>query len=114
MKCDFFADKIGVSRTSMMDYESGKREPGLEVLQRISSALKVPISALCDDYYLFLRYPYSAKIQEIRAEHGLTQAMLGKMLGVTAKSVARWEQSQAIVTREQWEKLRRVLPFAFY
>ena len=95
----------------MMDYESNKREPGLEGLERISDVLKVPITMLCDDYYLFSRYPYSAKIQEIRTEHGLTQAMLGKMLGVTAKSVARWEQEKAIVTRAQWGKLRRLFPF---
>ena len=94
----------------MMDYENNKTEPGLELLQRISNVLNIPVTKLCDDYYMFLRYPYSKKLKELRAEHGLTQGELGKILGIVAKSVARWEQGRAVVTREQWKKLHRLFP----
>lgn len=50
------------------------------------------------------------KLKEFRIEYGLAQGELGKLLGVAAKSVARWEQGQAVVTREQWEKLYRLSP----
>lgn len=55
-----------------------------------------------------MRPPYSELIRSIRAEHGLTEAMLGRMVGVTAKPVARWEQGKVIVSREQWEKICRL------
>lgn len=92
----------------MLDYENNKTDPGLELLQRIADALKVPVTKLYDDYYTFLSYPYSKKLKELRAEHGLTQGELGKMLGIVAKSVARWEQGRAVVTRKQWEKLHQL------
>ena len=43
-----------------------------------------------------MHHPYSERIRSIRAEHGLGQAMLGRMVGVTAKSVVRWEQGRVI------------------
>ena len=55
-----------------------------------------------------MRHPYSELIRSIRAEHGLTQAMLGRIVGVIAKSVVRWEQGKVIATREQWEKICRL------
>lgn len=94
----------------MMDYENNKTEPGLELLKRISAALNLPIAKLCDNYYMFFRCPYSKRLKEIRAEHDLTQGELSKLLGVAAKSVARWEQGRAVVTREQWKKLHRLFP----
>lgn len=43
------AEKSGVAAISIHQYESGKREPRIEQLQRIAGALNISISALLDE-----------------------------------------------------------------
>ena len=44
-----FAERIGVARTYLAQVESGKRTPGLVLLRRAASELKVPVALLLAD-----------------------------------------------------------------
>lgn len=100
MTGNILADKIGLSRHAIMDYESDATEPALEDLRKISFVLDVNLDKLCDDYYLFLNYPYSTKVKEIRTKMGFTQKKFGILFGVNRRTVERWESGKHCVTRE--------------
>ena len=41
-----FAEKIGVSQSSIFYWESGKKEPKLSQLEKIADALEIPVTDL--------------------------------------------------------------------
>ena len=102
------AGLCGISRHAVMDYENGVTEPTLEDLRNIASTLGVDADKLYDDYYRFLAYPYSELVKKIRLENHLLQRELGEMLGVTRRAVERWEHGRNRVTREVWERFRKL------
>ncbi len=102
------ADKIGMGRYAIMNYEAGITEPLLEDLQKIAYALDIESDKLYDDYYTFMAYPYSKKIKELRKEKKLLQRELGVLLGVTRRAVERWEHESNRVTRDMWEKMKEL------
>ena len=106
MNGDTLADLAGMSRYAIMYYENSQTEPLLEDLKAIANALNIEADMLYDDYYRFLDYPYTAKIKQVREEHGLLQRELGVMLGVTRRAVERWEHGRNRVTRNVWDKLK--------
>ncbi len=105
---DTLAERIGMSRHAIMDYEGGKVEPLLEDLKKMADVLGIEADKLFDDYYRFLDAPYSERIKQMRAEHGLTQKELGAMLGVGRRAVERWEHGKHRVARETWERLKEL------
>ena len=46
-----------------------------------------------------------ALIAQKRKEHGLTQAELGTMLGISGKAVSKWERRLSKPCEEHWERL---------
>ena len=46
-----------------------------------------------------------ALIAQKRKEHGLTQAELGTMLGISGKAVSKWERGLSKPCEEHWERL---------
>lgn len=44
------ADRLGIDRTTYTKYESGKSEPNFEMLQKISSILKIPKAELLEEW----------------------------------------------------------------
>lgn len=46
-----------------------------------------------------------ALIAQKRKEHGLTQAELGTMLGISGKAVSKWERGLSKPCEEHWKKL---------
>lgn len=108
ISCHTLAEITGVSRHTIMNYESNQSEPPLNDLKKIAVALKIEADKLFDGYYRFLDYPYSEKIKSIRVENNLLQRELGEMLGVNRRSVERWEHEKNGITRETWERLKEL------
>ena len=100
------AEKAGLSRYTIFDYENGVSEPSLEVLSKIAEALDIEADKLYDDYYNFLNYPYCVKVRKIRTEHSLFQRELAELLGMGRRAVERWESGKTTVTREMWKKFK--------
>jgi transcriptional regulator with XRE-family HTH domain len=108
MNCDTLAELTGISRYSIMRYESGETEPSLDDLKKMAAIFGIEADKLFDDYYRFLDYPYTQKLKEARAERKLTQRKLGKVMGVATTTVKRWEYGGHVVTREAWGKLKQL------
>ena len=99
------AQQAEISRHAVMDYESGTSEPPLELLNKIAEICGVEADKLYDGYYVFLAYPYSAKLKEIRKANKLLQRDLAAMLSVGTSAVADWEQGRTVIKRKTWEHL---------
>lgn len=108
MSCNILAEKIGMSRYAIMDYEAGTTEPLLEDLQKIAYALGIKSDKLYDEYYTFMAYPYSVRIKELRKERNLLQRELGALLEVTRRTVERWEHGHNKVTRDMWIRMKEL------
>ena len=48
------------------------------------------------------------EIQRLRKKHGMSQAALAKMLGVTSSTVAKWESSEAYPRTQLLPKLAKI------
>jgi transcriptional regulator with XRE-family HTH domain len=107
MNCDTLAELTGISRYSIMRYESGETEPSLDDLKKMAAVLGIEADKLFDDYYRFLDYPYTQKLKEARAEKKITQRKLAEIMGVTAMTAKRWEYGGHVVVRGTWEMMKR-------
>lgn len=108
MTGNMLAQKCGISRYAIMDYESGETEPDLLALKRIASVLEINADNLYDEYYRFLAYPYSKKLKEMRKQMKLTQKEFGNLFGVGRKTVERWESGEILTTRERYYEIGKV------
>ena len=99
------AEKVGISRHAVMDYERGTSEPSLELLNKIAQEYVVEADKLYDGYYAFLAYPYSDKLKEIRKANNLLQRELAAILDVGTNAVKDWEQNNTVIRRKTWERL---------
>ena len=54
VKAETLAEFVGLSRYTIMRYESGETEPPLEDMKKIATALEIEPDMLYDDYYRFL------------------------------------------------------------
>jgi transcriptional regulator with XRE-family HTH domain len=98
---------VGVSRSTILDYETGRLSPSLDMLHTIADALGINADKLYDDYYRFLIYPCSKKIKEIRVKNKLLQRELEDMLGISHIS-GRWERGEISVTRKMWTRIKKL------
>lgn len=108
MTSNILSEKIGTSRYAIMDYENGISEPDLYVLNSIADVLKINPVELYDEYYSFLAYPYSTLVKEVRLKMSLTQEQFGTYLGVGRRTVERWESGKNKVTREVFERMKKL------
>ena len=63
------------------------------------------ITDLLDEYNRFLYDGQGWQIRKIRKSMGLTQYQFGKLYGVSAGAVKRWESGKVRVTKGTWERL---------
>ena len=83
------ADKLEVNRATLSKYETGEIIPPLKQLEKLADVLKISAEDL-------LRRKVRAStigdnIKHLRESHGMTQAELGQIAGVTDKAVSTWE-----------------------
>ena len=77
----------------------------VDKLDRIAELLEVKITYLLDEYNRFLYDGQGWQIRKIRKDMGLTQYQFGKLYGVSAGAVKRWESGKVRVTKGMWEKV---------
>ena len=83
------ADKLEVNRATLSKYENGEIIPPLKQLEKLADVLEISAEDL-------LRRKVRAStigdnIKHLRESHGMTQAELGQIAGVTDKAVSTWE-----------------------
>lgn len=100
------AEYAGINESTYIHYENPEHDYyPVDKLSRIAESLEVDITDLLDEYNRFLYDGQGWQIRKIRKSMGLTQYQFGKLYGVSAGAVKRWESGKVRVTKGTWERL---------
>ena len=101
------AEYAGINESTYIHYENPEHDYYPEDrLSRIAELLEVDIIYLLDEYNRFLYDGQGWQIRKIRKSMGLTQYQFGKLYGVKACAVKRWESGKVRVTKGTWGRLK--------
>lgn len=106
------AEYAGLDRTTYIHYESRERDyyPA-DKLEKIAELFDIDVTDLLDDYNRFIYDGQGWKIRKLRKSMSLTQYQFGKLYGVSAGAVKRWESDQVTIFKSTWEKLLLIQVF---
>ena len=103
-------EKVGIAKNTLSRYESGKREPKLEVWQKLADFFKVSVP-----YLQGLDEHTSNRLKELRDKKGISQSQFvqafnellisKKMKPITIPTYSRWENSLNSPTEKVWQQL---------
>lgn len=100
------AEYAGINESTYIHYENPDHDYcSVDKLDRIAELLEVKITDLLDEYNRFLYDGQGWQIRKIRKSMGLTQYQFGKLYGVSAGAVKRWESGKVRVTKGTWTKV---------
>ena len=98
------AEYAGINESTYIHYENPEHDYyPIDKLYRIAELMGVDITDLLDEYNRFLYDGQGWQIRQIRKSMGLTQYQFGKLYGVSAGAVKRWESGKVRVTKGTWE-----------
>ena len=101
-----FAKTLGCTKGEITKYESDRAPVTYSRGLAMAEALGVDPTEIFDDYLLFIHYPYSQRIKEIRAELNLSQIELSQEMGVYNSAVNRWECGREAPRRYTFPKIK--------
>ena len=103
-------EKVGIAKNTLSRYESGKREPKLEVWQKLAEFFNVSVP-----YLQGLDEHTSNRLKELRDKKGISQSQFvqafnelllsKKMKPITVPTYSRWENSLNSPTEKVWQQL---------
>lgn len=100
------AKAVGINRSTYISYENpSHKNYQLSVLEKIADLYEVNITALLDDYNLFLFNGQGNQIKSTRKSLGLTQYHFGERFGVSAKTVRGWEKESIKISKKVWKRI---------
>lgn len=100
------ADCIGVDRTTYIRYEDNVLDSyPLDKLSKAAEFLQIPLTALLDEYNLFLYNGQARQIKMLRKSLKLTQRELAELMGVGLGTVKKWEQGKVNMQKRNYLKL---------
>ena len=101
---------VGMLNSTLSQYENGKRNPKLEVWQKLADFFNVSVS-----YLQGLDEHTSNRLKELRDKKGISQSQFvhafnellisKKMKPITIPTYSRWENSLNSPTEKVWQKL---------
>ena len=103
------AVKSNLDRATIIRYENNLVEHSIDVIDKISVALKIKPSIIYDDHLNFISSDYGSKIRNLRMGLGLSQKELGKILNVHKKTISRWEREESIPSRQNYKDICSLL-----
>lgn len=93
------ADKVGVPRSTMFNWEAGRCMPTVQSFSKLVAVLGIRPKG----------DGLASAIQEARSELGLTQEQLAGEIGVPRSTVFNWEAGRCAPRPESFSKLIGVL-----
>ncbi len=100
------AEKMGVNRATLSKYETGEVTPSLKQFEKLTDVLGIPVEDILkqEDREMTI----GENIRHLRESHGMTQAELGQIAGVTDKAVSTWEANLKV---PRMEAVRRMADY---
>lgn len=100
------AKVIGVDRTTYSRYEENVLEAyPLDNLSKAAELFGIDITALLDEYNLFLYHGQGEQIKRLRKSMKLTQSEFAKYLGTPLGTLKKWEQNRVNIQKKTFKKL---------
>lgn len=96
----------GLDRCTINRYENALVSHSLDLINKVSIALKINPLIIYDDYLEFISNDFGSKIKHIRKE--LTQQEFSKILNVHKYTIARWESETIAPTRYNFNKIMEI------
>lgn len=102
------ANLIGVSQPVISYFESGRRVPTINNLQKIAEALGVSVAYL-GDFESLPESTFAEKVKKARLYHGLLKKDFALLIGVDTKTIQNWETGRTIPFAKQMNLLHPYL-----
>lgn len=100
------AKVMGIDRTTYSRYEENILEAyPLDKLTKVAELFGIDVTALLDDYNLFLYHGQGKQIKRLRKSMKLTQSEFAKYIFVPLGTLKKWEQERACIQKKTFEKL---------
>ena len=93
-------EKVGIAKNTLSRYESGKREPKLEVWQKLADFFNVSVP-----YLQGLDEHTSNRLKELRDKKRVSQGDLAKATGLTRQAISNYENNERNPNEKMWQKL---------
>ena len=110
---------LNISQSAYAHWEQGMREPNFEKLSMLACIFDVSIDYLLSENleiskesYLKLKEEkknlFSARLKELRLQHGFSQQEIAELLGVKRNTYSDWENGKC---KPNYEKLEKIADF---
>lgn len=86
------AQKSGLSKNAIWNYENNHREPNIKTIENIAAALEVGINQLISDTDFNVSQTLGDKIRAIRKDRKLTQKEFGELIGKAEITIRKYEK----------------------
>ena len=93
-------EKVGIAKNTLNRYESGKREPKLEVWQKLADFFNVSVP-----YLQGLDEHTSNRLKELRNRNHLTLKELGQNVGMANNTLSQYENGKRNPNEKIWQQL---------
>ena len=101
---------MDIDRTTYSRYEENVLEAyPLDKLSKAAELFGIDVTALLDDYNLFLYNGQGQQIKRLRKSLGLTQSAFAKYLNTPLGTLKKWEQNRVNIRKRTFQKLM-ILP----
>ena len=95
-------EKVGIAKNTLSRYESGKREPKLEVWQKLADFFNVSVP-----YLQGLDEHTSNRLKELRDKKRVSQGDLAKATGLTRQAISNYENNERNPNEKIWQQLAK-------
>lgn len=113
------SNMLNISQSAYAHWEQGMREPNFEKLSMLACIFDVSIDYLLSENleiskesYLKLKEEkknlFSARLKELRLQHGFSQEELAEKIGIKRNSYSDWENGKC---KPNYEKLEKIADF---
>ena len=104
------ADKLHIVPATVCGYEQGRFPLPYDIAVAISEILQIPSNVLFDEYCSFIVFPYTERLQKIRANYHLSQAEFANKANIAPSIYSKWESGYRRPSRKMYLALKAAYP----